>query len=86
MHLDEFLLKYRSLVIFTLQGMEKLNDATTLDFAKGINHNYQNLAVLRQIMTKRNHVTHLQYCGWEQAPKKNSCLECSRLGHNKCKL
>jgi len=54
MHLDEFLLRYKSLVIFTLQGMEKLNDATTLDFAKSTNHNYRNLEALRQIMTKRN--------------------------------
>ena len=41
---------------FTQQGMEKLNDQTTIDFAKSTNHNYHNLDALKQLMDKRNRI------------------------------
>ena len=82
MHITEFLLKYKSLVIFTLQGMEKLNDATTIDFAKSTNHNYRSLEALKQIMSKRNRVEHLLDTGYERAPKVIKCSRCDSLGHN----
>ena len=56
MHIPEFLMKYKNLVIFTQQGMEKLNDQTTIDFAKSTNHNYHNLDALKQLLNKRNRI------------------------------
>jgi len=68
-----------------MQGMEKLNDMTTIDFAKSTNYNYRNLEALKQIVAKRNRVTHLQDCGCEQTPKKNTCSKYCGLGHSKRK-
>ena len=39
--------KYENLVIFIQQGIEKLNDQTTIDFTKNTNHNYHNLEALK---------------------------------------
>ena len=69
MHVPEFLLRYKNLVYFTQQGMEKLNDETTVDFAKSTNHNYHNLQALKQLMTKRNRIEHLQDSNFQRIPK-----------------
>ena len=63
MHVPEFLIQYKNLVIFTQQGMEKLNDQTTIDFAKSTNHNYHNLDALKKLMDKRNRIECLQDSG-----------------------
>ena len=47
MHVPEFLLKSKNLVIFIQQGIEKLNNQITKDFTKSTNHNYQNLDILK---------------------------------------
>ena len=52
MHVPEFLLKSKNLVIFIQQGMEKLNNQITKDFTKSTNHNYQNLDALKQVIIK----------------------------------
>lgn len=65
MHVPKFLHKYKSLVAFSLQGMEKLHDKTTIDFTKSTNHNFRNLEVLKQIMTKRNCTEHLKDAGYQ---------------------
>lgn len=83
MHVPEFLRKYKSLVAFTLQGMEKLNDETTIDFTKSTNHNFRNLEALKQIMTKRNRTEHLKDAGYQQMPKQKKCSRCKSMGHNK---
>ena len=72
MHVPEFLLRYKNLVYFTQQGMEKLNDETTVDFARSTNHNYHNLQALKQLMTKRNHIEHLQDSNFQRVPKQTS--------------
>ena len=82
MHAPEFLLKYKNLVIFTQQGMEKLNDQTTIDFAKSTNHNYHNLEALKQIMEKRNRIECLQDSGFMRVPKQKTCSKCKDKGHN----
>ena len=41
MYVPEFLNKYGSLARFCLQGMEKLNDETTIDYARSTNHNFR---------------------------------------------
>ena len=53
MHIPEFLNKYGNLVLFTQQGMEKLNDQTSVDFARSTNHDYRSLDALRQLMEKK---------------------------------
>ena len=57
MHIPEFLKKYGNLVQFTQQGMEKLNDQTTIDFARSTNHNYRNLDALKQLIYKLFRIT-----------------------------
>ena len=59
MLIPEFLKKYGNLVQFTQQGMEKLNDQTTINFARSTNHNYRNLDALKQLMDK-NRIEHLE--------------------------
>ena len=70
MHIPEFLLRYKSLVIFTQQGIEKLNDQTTIDFARSTNHNYHNLDALKQIMQKRNRIEYLHDSGFIRVQKQ----------------
>ena len=62
--------------------MEKLNDQTTIDFAKSTNHNYHNLEALKQIMEKRNRIKCLQDSGFMRVPKQKTCSKCKDKGHN----
>ena len=41
MHIPEFIRKYENLAQFMQQGLEKLDDQTTIDFARSTNHNYR---------------------------------------------
>ena len=82
MHIPEFLHKYKNLVCFTQQGMEKLNDETTIDFTKSTNHNYHSLEALKQLMTKRNRIEHFQDSGCQRTPKQKICSVCKSKGHN----
>ena len=52
-HVPEFLSKYGNLVMYTQQGMEKLNDETTINFARSTNYNFRNLDALKQLLQKR---------------------------------
>ena len=82
MHIPEFLLIYKNLVFFTQQGMEKLNDQTTIDFTRSTNHNYRSLEALKQLMTKRNRIEHLQDSNCQRTPKQKVCSICKSKGHN----
>ena len=53
-HIPEFIHKSTNLAQFNQQGMEKLNDQTTIDFARSTNHNYRNLEALKQLLYKEN--------------------------------
>lgn len=81
-HIPEFLHKYKNLNKFTQQGMEKLNDQTTLDFAKSTNHNYHNLDALKQLMQKRNRIEYLEDHGFQRLHKTVTCSVCQEKGHN----
>lgn len=48
MHVPEFLKYYGNLITFIQQGLEKLNDQMTVDFARSTNHNYRNLDALNK--------------------------------------
>lgn len=49
-HIPDFIQRYKNISQFTQQGLEKLNDQTTLDFARSTNHDYCSLAALTQLM------------------------------------
>ena len=72
-YIPEFLHTYANLVQFTQQGMEKLNDQTTTDFAQSTNHNYQNLEALEQLLYKKNRMEHLEDNGFQCTPKPLKC-------------
>ena len=88
MHIPEFLKKYGNLVQFTQQGMEKLNDQTTIDFAQSTNHNYRNLDALKQLMDKKNRIEHLEDHGFQRQSGTVTCSLCHETGHNQltCRL
>ena len=69
MHVPEFLKKYGNLIQFTQQGMEKLNDQTSIDFARSTKHDYRSLEALRQLMEKKNRVEYLEDHGFERQPR-----------------
>ena len=78
MHIPEFLKQYGNLVQFTQQGMEKLNDQTTIDFARSTNHNYcRNLDALKQLMDKKNRIEHLEDHGFQRQPGTVTCRPCT---------
>jgi len=83
MHLGEFLQRYRNLVTFTQQGIEKLNDMTTIAFARSTNHNYRNLDALKQLMQKKNRSEHLEEENCQCKPRSYRCKNCNETGHNK---
>ena len=82
-HVPEFLKKYGNLVQFTQQGMEKLNDKTTVYFARSTNHNYHNLDALKQLLLKKNRLEHLEDSGHDRQPLAHKCSVCHEIGHNK---
>ena len=83
MHTPEFLRKYTNLVQFTQQGMEKLNDQTTIDFARSTNHNFRNLDALKQLLVKKNRIEQLEDSGCERNSRSMTCSLCNKEGHNK---
>ena len=82
-HVPEFLEKYGNLVQFTQQGMEKLNDETTINFARSTNHNFHNLGALKQLIQKKNRIEYLQDTGNERKILTHKCSICKDTGHNK---
>ena len=66
-----------------MQDMEKLNDQTTLDFAKSTNHNYHNLDALKQLMQKHNWIEYLEGHGFQRLSKTVTCSVCKEKGHNR---
>ena len=83
MHIPEFIRKYENLAQFMQQGLEKLNDQTTIDFARSTNHNYRNLEALKQLLQKKNRMEHLEDNGIQRKPKPTKCSICKAEGHNK---
>lgn len=83
MHISQFLTKYGNLVTFTQQGMEKLNDQTSIDYARSTNHNYRTLEALKQLIEKKNRIEYLEDEGFERAKKSRVCFLCKTPGHNR---
>ena len=81
MHVHEFLNLYGSLSKFSQQGLEKLNDTTTLHYFRGTNHKKED--ALYQILQKRNRPEELEATGCARKKRKCKCSICGKEGHNK---
>ena len=53
-HVCKFIDLYRFLKAFSQQGLEKLNDLTTLHYTRSTNHQHTDEAALQQLILKRN--------------------------------
>ena len=82
MHVHEFIQLYGNISRFSAQGLEKLNDLTTLHYMRSTNH--KEIEALSQIIEKRNRLEYLECTGHQQEKRKYHC-SCSETGHNKLK-
>lgn len=82
-HIPEFIQKYKNVSQFSQPGLEKLNNQTTLDFARSTNHDYHSLAALTQLMQKRNRIEYLESNGLQRTCNKVTCSACKEKGHNR---
>ena len=82
MHVLEFIKLYGSLLSFTQQGLEKLNDnRSTKDFQRASNH--RKIESLKQMLEKRNRIEILEDDGHVRAKHIQTCSRCKMIGHNK---
>lgn len=86
MHVPQFISLHGNLVLFTQQGLEKLNDISTKQFQRASNH--KNIDALIQMLEKRNRIETLEDSGYQRTKRVYTCSECKIAGHNKrsCKL
>ena len=83
MHVSEFLCNHSNLVQFTQQGMEKLNDQTTIDYARSTNHDYRSLEALQQLIEKKNRIEYLEDHHLQRETRPIHCSLCHQVGHNR---
>ena len=81
MHIGEFIHLHGSVVKFTQQGLEKLNDVTTKQFQRATNH--QESQSLRQVLEKRLRIETLEDSGYQRTKRVQTCSKCKQAGHNK---
>lgn len=81
MHVPEFLHMYGNIVMFTQQGLEKLNDTTTQHFQRASNH--RDHESLKQLLEKRNRLESLKDSGYQRKKQVQRCSQCKQTGHNK---
>lgn len=81
MHVSQFMDLHRNITMFTQQGLEKLNDLTTIHFQRSSNH--RDTEALRQILEKWNHLEYLEDCGYHRVKREQKCTNCKLSGHNK---
>ncbi len=80
-HVPEFLRLYdNNIVIFSQQGLEKLNDLTTKHFQRASNHQE---GALKQVLEKRNRIEFLEDSGYQRTKKTQVCSNCQQSGHNR---
>ena len=83
MHVWEFIKLYGSLEPYSQQGLEKLNDLTTLHYLRATNHHHKNDEALRQLILKRNWIEKLEDNGAKRVKRSCTCSKCGTKGHNK---
>ena len=81
MHVSLFMDIHGNITMFTQQGLEKLNDLTTIHFQRSSNH--RDTEALRQILEKWNHLEYLEDCGYQRVKREQKCTNCKLSGHNK---
>ena len=81
MHVSQFLELYGNIAKFNQQGLEKLNDLTTIYFQHASNHREQE--ALQQILEKRNRIEELEDQGHHRSVRELKCSKCNQTGHNK---
>ena len=81
MHVPEFMKLYGSILLFTQQGLEKLNDITTVHFQHSSNH--REAEALKQLLEKRNRIEELEREGHQRTKKTQHCGICRQAGHNR---
>ena len=82
MHVSQFLELYGNIAKFNQQGLEKLNDLTTIYFQHASNHRE---GALQQILEKRNRIKELEEQGYLRSIREQKCSKCNKSGHNKRK-
>ena len=80
-HVGEFMRVHGSILAFTQQGLEKMNDVMTKHYFRATSH--QNEKALMQIMQKLNRIEHLRDSN-ACLPKHHdiTCSNCKQKGHN----
>ena len=73
-HVPEFMTMYGSIVPFTQQGLEKLNDNLTKYFYRISNHHTQDHQALTQVLQKKNRLTYLTDSGCQRKKRHASHL------------
>lgn len=81
MHVPEFLELHGYLVMFSQQGLEKLNDLTTQNFQRASNH--RDYEALKQILEKWNHIEALEDSGYDRPKRVQVCSICKVAGYNR---
>ena len=70
-----------SILPFTQQGLEKLNDVVTKNFFRSSCHRDE---ALKQLIEKQNRIEHLNDAGKKRAKLYEvECSNCSKHGHNR---
>ncbi len=79
MHVHQFLSLHGNIVTFSQQGLEKLNDITTIHYHST---NHRESEALKQLLEKRNRIEELEY-GYQRSKQVQKCSFCKSAGHNK---
>ena len=82
-HVPEFVGTHGNISKFCQQGLEKLNDVTTLHYLRGTNHKKREALV--QMLQKRNRLEDLEAKGYQRQKHICKCSNCGQAGHNKRK-
>ena len=80
-HVPEFLGIHGAIVLYTQQGLEKLNDSLTKFYYLGSNH--RETEALTQMLQKANRLTHLSENGCQRSKQQQVCSSCHQQGHNR---
>ena len=80
-HLPEFFTLYGSIIPFTRQGLERLNDQYTHYYFRGTNHH--DYTALEQLLLKTNRIEVLTDKGYVRQKKLqvHKCSSCGVAGH-----
>ena len=79
-HIPEFLDMYGTIVAFSQQGLEKLNDEVTQDYFRSTNH--RDGEAQKQLLLKLNRLEEMTYNDCSRKKQTKTCRICRMSGHN----